>query len=204
MVTDADEIELKEGGVRIRLEHTFEDLRLHTEIGGEPSVVSLPHLGDNFGGHEFVVSEDERYVALFVYSGQSEVGYEVFEVADALQHVAGQRWVYGEGHPPTFSDDSRYVVLAVALNSMVWSEEPAAHGVEWAWLQIRDLYDGSVSEHRIFARVPPDAEEPYDRSCYPRIERFTADELTLDTEWGDMLVLKLPLAPHVVVPGPPE
>jgi hypothetical protein len=65
--------ELDEGSLEFELDG---GLRLTLRWGDQErpsSDVVLPVPASGYGGHEFVVSDDERYAALFLSSGQSEV-----------------------------------------------------------------------------------------------------------------------------------
>ncbi|HEX5634951.1 MAG TPA: hypothetical protein VFX50_17025, partial [Gemmatimonadales bacterium] len=68
-----------------------------TPEGNELARAPLPYPVAGYGGHELVLSAQERYLALFLYSGQSEVGYELFGFRPELVHLGGFAYVFGEG-----------------------------------------------------------------------------------------------------------
>ena len=76
--------------------------------------LDLPYPSAGYGGSELVVSPDERVVAMFVYSGQSQVGYELFRI-DAkratIDHFGGMPYVVGEGDVPVWSPDGRWLAM---------------------------------------------------------------------------------------------
>jgi hypothetical protein len=57
-----------------------DDLRL--EYGR--AVITLPYPNAGYGGHELVRSPDGRHLAVFLYSGQSEQGWELFQLEPVL------------------------------------------------------------------------------------------------------------------------
>jgi hypothetical protein len=126
----------------------------------------------NFGGSELVVSPDQRLAALFIYSGQSEVGYELFGLEPTLQRLGGLPYVHGDGGAPLFSPDGRWLVLATTTVPRVrgtgeYAEEvlvPHASGeflVDWAQLFVHPLPDGPIERLDvgmcIAASTDPDA-----------------------------------------------
>jgi len=69
-------------------------------------------------------------VALFLDSGRGTHGFELFAVRPTFRHVGGLPQVPGAGHPPVFSPDSRWLVLALdegsAVQVLVWRPGLAA------------------------------------------------------------------------------
>lgn len=64
------------------------------------------------GGVELVVSPDERTVAVFLFSGQSSQGYELFSL-EPFARIGGLAETHGHGSAPMFSPDSAYLVSLV-------------------------------------------------------------------------------------------
>lgn len=106
----ANEVELEAGTLRRIGGGVIVEL---ARTGGELERVELPYPRNGFGGSELVVSPDQHWAALFVYSGQSEQGWELFELAPKLRHVGGLPYVRGQGMAPAFSPDSRYIAMTV-------------------------------------------------------------------------------------------
>src|SRR5262245_14852795 len=100
---------------------TFEvDEELLLTLGDARAVLSYPHLG--FGGHALVVSADESYLALFLFSGQSEQGWELFELP-SLKHLGGLPYSEGEGDAPRFSSDSKWLAMLVTVTPRLRGSE---------------------------------------------------------------------------------
>ena len=76
--------------------------------------VDLPYPSAGYGGSELVISSDERTVAMFVYSGQSQVGYELFRIdakKGSIERISGMPYEVGEGDAPVFSPDGRWLAM---------------------------------------------------------------------------------------------
>lgn len=123
--------------------------------GGEESV-RLPYPREGVGGVELVVSGDERWVAVFVFSGQSEQGWELFALEPVLGLASRRPYEQGEGRAPRFSPDSRWLVMAMTASpkergSGRDAEDILGRGVtgqvllEWATLYLHALLDGSTT-----------------------------------------------------------
>lgn len=80
----------------------------------------------NYGGYELVLSPDEAFAALYMHSGQSEQGYELFAVADEIRHLPGLPFVLGEGGPPEFSPgDAHLAFLNFMPSDVCLLDDPA-------------------------------------------------------------------------------
>src|SRR5262245_41871257 len=87
--------------------------------GGATGEIVLPYPQFGHGGHELVVSPNEDYLALYLFSGQSEQGWELFSLVPELRHVGSLPYVEGEGDPPQFSLDGRWLAMMVAVEPRV-------------------------------------------------------------------------------------
>lgn len=145
---------LRCGDLFVELEHAPERIER----------VTLMRPLSGVGGHELVVSPDQRLAALFVYSGQSEQGYELFELAPSLRHAGGLPYVHGQGDAPVFSADSRWLVMAVTGGWTVRETgehaedvlDPDARGtvlLDWAQLYVQRVPDGAVEHVAIGTEV---------------------------------------------------
>ena len=76
------------------------------------SKVRVAEWRGGIGGVELVVSPDERSVAVFLFSGQSSQGYELFSL-EPLVRIGGLAETHGHGSAPRFSPDSRYLVSLI-------------------------------------------------------------------------------------------
>lgn len=181
-----------------------------TRTDGSVDRVALPYPTAGLGGLELVVSADERFVALFVYSGQSEQGWELFEVDPAaqpsLRHVSSLPYVHGEGLAPVFSPDSRMLAMAVTggwleRGSGRHAEEmlaPEARGeilVDWGMLYVQQLPTGEVQQSPIgtWIRRSMEIDDLYGWDLYEPPRFVGRRRLALPLPWGATLELDLPL-----------
>lgn len=155
----ADEVALESAVLRRLRSSIGVDLVHHD---GRTERTELPSPQAGFGGSEIVVSPDQHWAALFVYSGQSEQGWELFELAPTLRHVGGLPYVRGEGMAPAFSPDSRYLAMAVVGEAAGWTERATGRHAE-------DILDASAAEDEsvlvdwavlYWQRIPEESDAP--------------------------------------------
>lgn len=174
---------------------------------GAPDEVAPFEPGTPVGEYAFVVSPDERYVAVFIESGDRTHGFELFEVRPAFRHIGGLSAVPGDGRPPVFSVDSRWLVEFVAdgyrvrgtdqhFTDLFDKRSGARVMLDWASLRVLRLPDGEL--HRVDVGV----EMPV--SAYPHeyTEWDTEDAVRFTA--GDVAVLRMPWGQEVAVPLPPS
>jgi hypothetical protein len=179
---------------------------------GEMARVAIPYPAAGYGGHELVLSAEERYLALFLYSGQSEVGYELFYFQPLLRHVCSFPYVSGEGFGPAFSPDECRLGLAWATNPMLCLLDEGVEGehfttaewvVDWAKLRIQELPDGPATSCNVRLRLGPGFPFEGNDSFYPeRLEVVGGEEARFRTTWGELVRAPLPLPSSLVVAGP--
>lgn len=167
--------------------------------------VRLPYPREGYGGHEIVLSPRQHYAALFLYSGQSEVGYELFALGHGLQHLGGLPYVYGEGDRPVFSPDERWLVMIWETYFDWWSEAAAAaragtHVVDWGEIAVQELPHGPIECVPIRARIPPGWQPEASSWTAPTDLRFASPhELRVRTPWGTEPAIPFPLPPDPVI-----
>jgi hypothetical protein len=183
--------------------------------GRGDQVVRLPPPVAGLEGLELVVSPDERYACLFVYSGQSQQGWELFEVEPALRHVSSLPYVHGEGLAPVFSPDSRYVAMVVTRQPTERGTgkkaekllKPDATGevlIDWAMLYAQRVPSAPVEASPVgtWVKCSMEAGELLGWDLYESL-RFTGKHrLVLPLPWGGVLELGLPLGGPVTTPSP--
>src|SRR5262245_39968893 len=171
--------------------------------------VSIPCPRAGYGGHELLLSAKERYLAMFLYSGQSEVGYELFHFRPRLQHICSFGYVLGEGLGPVFSSDECRLGLAWATNPMLCLlDEGVEHLptgerlVDWAKLRIQELPDGPAASCNVCVRVGPWFPLEGNDSFYPERLEIVGEQTLFQTTWGEQVRASLPLPCSLVIPGP--
>jgi hypothetical protein len=173
---------------------------------------AIPYPWHGYGGHELLLSAKERYLAMFLYSGQSEVGYELFCFRPRLQHVCSFGYVFGEGFGPAFSSDERWIGLAWATNPTIDLDDEGLGGkdsttaesvVDWAQLRIQELPDGPATTCNIQLRVGSGFPLESNDSFYPEhLEIAGSGEACFHTAWGEQVRTSWPLPSVLVIPGP--
>ncbi len=204
-----EELETQSGG-RVRVE-TRGALDVISEQAGETQRVRLPYPQSGYGGHEIVLSKSERYLALFLWSGQSEVGYELFANRPALAHLSSFPYTYGMGLGPAFSSDESLFAMAWTTNSGLHVEDEvelsqgltaAPCTLPWASVRIQPLPAGPPQTCDIDVKIP--AGFPFETDDrYDALDLVvTEHEVHLRAEWGTAVRIPLPLPPRVVIEGP--
>lgn len=191
--------------------------RLGILVDGELAA-SVPYPPAGYGGHELLLSAGERYLVMWLYSGQSEVGYELFHFRPSVIHLASLPYERAEGDGPVFAPDESKLALARATNwnLMVYLD---ADGLEvpldedarttreavlvWAVLSVQELPDGALTSCRLLVRAPAGSIAEAD-DCYPPSELAfrTPGALELRTGWGARVHVPLPLPESIMLRGP--
>lgn len=184
--------------------------------GHADQVVRLPSPAEGLEGLELVVSPDERYACLLVYSGQSHQGWELFELEPTLSHVSSLPYVPGEGLAPVFSPDSRYLAMIVTTGRSERGTgedaenllDPEGKGevlIDWAMLYTQRVPSGVVEASPVgtWVKRSIEAGELLGWDLYESL-RFTGKHrLVLPLPWGTTLELGLPLGGPITTPSPP-
>ncbi len=111
------------------------------EAGGELASFTLPsQFCGNFGGSEIVFSPRGEFAAIFMHSGQSEQGYELFAVAGEVRHLGGVPFAIGSGGPPVFApDDSRVVLLNFRSGEVYCDEADGRARINYSRVYVQPL-----------------------------------------------------------------
>jgi hypothetical protein len=180
------------------------------------SSVALPRPSSGYGGHELVVSRDERLAALFLYSGQSEVGFELFELGAKLRPIFSLPYVLGDADPPRFSADATWLVMLVRThggfgwyddsdNLFDHADPPPAEDratgdrrvwrLPWAELHVVHVPTRTPSQAAITIETdapPTSAVLHATWSTHDRLVAVDAEAAELLLPWGETLRISLP------------
>jgi hypothetical protein len=159
-------------------------------------------------GAELLLSPNERYLALYLYSGQSEEGYELFYFRPLLEHICSFGLVPGEGYV-AFSSDERWFGHARSTNPELCllekGVEHLSNGeclVDWATLRVQELPPGRATSCNLRVHVGPGFPLEGGASLYPEGLEIVEDEARFHTGWGEQVCAPLPLASSLIIPGP--
>jgi hypothetical protein len=137
--------------VRVEVSNTEIVVVVEAPKGGVLARTAIPYPTAGCGGCEILLSAKERYLAMFLYSGQSEVGYELFYFRPHLQHISSFGYVFGEGTGPVFSSDERWLALAWATNpELCLLDEGVEHLptserlLDWVTLRIQERFSDEL------------------------------------------------------------
>lgn len=183
--------------------------------------IDLPYPSAGYGGSEVVVSPDERTAAMFVYSGQSQVGYELFRI-DAkkglIERVSGMPYEVGEGDAPVFSPDGRWLVMLASAGPYERDTgeyvedllDPEADDgdeivADLAQLFVQAIPDigrpGPVERHFVGATIRKNAD--FDAiaswSAYDALSFSPEGRLVLAPKWATRVELDLPIAGEITL-----
>jgi hypothetical protein len=175
------------------------------------STVTLPCPRRGYGGVRLSISRQARYAAALLYSGQSEVGYELFSLAPSLKHIGGLPYMHGESDLTAmpFSPDESLVAVAVEENCFWWAdpeneEAPAVGGrVEWAALLVHRIGRKKPSRYPLVVDLPAGWRAPED-GTWPAKLRFEKDNsISLVPPWGKRFSFEVPPRQQsIVIPAP--
>lgn len=165
--------------------------------GETRSAVRLPYPSAGYGGHELVVSPRGRYLALFLFSGQGEVGYELFTLGRELEHIGGLDYMFGEGDHPVFAPDERSLVMCwETYFHWVRDQVPTERNrvITWGEITVHALPDGPIERRQLQARLPDGwRPEPWAWTAPTDLHFVHGRELKLKTPWGSEPSLPFPL-----------
>lgn len=204
LMDESSSIRVGEGTVAV----AYEGSQMVVMLSSDSSISRLvmPYPNEGVGGEEFIVSDDGCYLALFLNSGQSEVGYELFELEPQLRRLSGLPYVWGEGNAPIFSPGSKWIAIASAVNPHLRLDELVEDSVStidvqsWAELRVQGVPHGDLA---LCARsLTPAADYDLDDALYPEIEFISDDQILLKTPWETEFTIDLPLPESLTITAP--
>jgi hypothetical protein len=179
---------------------------IRSESGSpSPEVVRLPAWRGGVGGMEWALSPDQRHAALFVYSGQSSQGFEVFALTPRLVRIGGLPEAFGHGDAPTFSPGGGWLVTWSDTDRRIhpsgeYFEDVQDDGavdrvvVEWAVLHVMRMPEATILTVPVTAEIArsTSVDAVHEWKTYDAL-RFVSDEvLVLRMPWGEDANVRLP------------
>ncbi|MEM6996875.1 MAG: hypothetical protein AAF721_40610 [Myxococcota bacterium] len=182
---------------------------------GTEQRLALARWPGGVGGMELVLSPDERYAALHVYSGQSTQGFELVRLAPELSRLGGLPDTYGHGDAPVFSPDGRWLVSLMTSECRVrgtdqhfevLQDEHATTRVvvDWAQLPVLRLPDAVVQTFAVGVEIPlcTDIERVHEFAAYGAVGFADDGAVVLRMPWGEHLRVALPVVEGIVSTDP--
>lgn len=178
------------------------------------SEVALPFPSAGYGGAVLSISHHANFAAALLYSGQTEVGYELFALSPTLQHVGGMPYLFGECDftPVQFSPDE--ALAAFASEKPFWWgdpneadtdwDTPAVGGrAEWAALFVHRLGENRPSRHVLVVDVQA-GWHPSEDPTWPAALRFeSTNTLSLKVPWASRFSFEIPVNQQpILIPSP--
>lgn len=191
-------------------------LTLTWEDGRGRSVLERPVPASGYGGHELVVAPDARCVAVFLTSGQHEVGFELVEVGRRLHPMFDLPHVRGDASAPVFTPNGAWLVMLVRTwDARSWHdadgnpvERPRrddddarssddARAGEWSlrWAELYALHVPTLQLVRSEIEVVTDRLPDVDLArwtTFGRLATLDDDRVEIELPWGDRTELRLP------------
>jgi hypothetical protein len=183
--------------------------------GLSDEVVRLPRWTGGVGGMELSASPDEKYLALFIYSGQSSQGYELLALRPKLERIGGLAEGFGHGTAPVFSPGGSCLATWISREIRVREsgeyfedmQDPDSDlevVVDWSRLYVQPLPGSAIQSFPVGVAIPlsADLDEVSEWDTYDAIEFVAEDELTLQMPWGETLRVSLPAPAAITAEGP--
>lgn len=167
------------------------------------SLIHLPGWRGGIGGLELVLSADERFAVVFLYSGQSSQGFEVFELEPTLRHVGTAPERRGHGSAPQFcgsfvvsflDTDPKLRDTGEYFEEVQDAADDRRCVVDWAALQIFSLSDATLVTVPVGVELARSTDLDLVQSWEPfDVLRVSGpNEVTLALPWGDSMRVALP------------
>lgn len=158
----------------------------------------------NFGGSQIVISPGGAFAALYMHSGQSEQGYELFAVSGEIRRLAGVPFAVGHGGPPIFAPDESRLALVNFWPGAVHRVGAQGLRVAYAELFIQSLNPAEPPRRHLVLVDAPDP-APLERDFHgPRQVRFVgAAALSFALPGGVQALVALPADDEILVSPPP-
>ncbi len=175
--------------------------------------VDISYPMEGLGGGEFIPFPSEKLILLSIYSGQSEEGYELFNMDGGLRHILGSGYIYGEAASYGFSSDEREIIMGLPFLCSEWwlpwddedIEKDSANDCyfDFGTLRIHNIENDQVTDHTLRIYPPKDwvpARKDYEPFLSPRFK--SPKRVTFNMPWG-LEEIEFPL-PDIIIFHPPD
>jgi hypothetical protein len=217
MATETDTVHLGQTGFRLDVDSRSGPVFKLLDWPADTirSTITLAYPSAGCGGVVLSISRQARYAAAILYSGQSEIGYQLFSLTPSLKHLACFPFMSGESDLTAmqFSPDESLVAIAVEERSLWWTDPsdesadwdtPAVGGpVQWSVLLVHSFGDEMPSRYPLIVDLPAGWCGSED-GTWPAKLRFENDNrISLKPPWGKRFSFDVPLRQQsIVIPAP--
>jgi hypothetical protein len=205
----AEHSQLRDGRT-IRFEDGWPDMCAVLEDNGvEIGSARVPRPSAGYGGHDLIVSPHESYAAVYIFSGQSQDGYELFELRPTLRRLEGVPYVRGEGGLLAFSSDEHWLAFATSVNPALTDAlgdgATSERLTRWLELRMQELPRGPIVVSIVAVRFAVDVEVGGDAIFYPESMEFVSPmRVRITAPWGGSVTVSAPGSELVIMRGPPH
>lgn len=176
-------------GRRIILQDDEEIILSLVSKDGTETTLVFPHLSGNYGGGSLVVSPSENYVIFSYFSGESEEGFALLELAnDQLKLLYDSAYLYGEDANYCFADHEKILVQTFRTGAWYQGEAETDENGELYYqfgeLNLLSLETYTLERHPILVYPSSDwIEEETDVGTF-RFSEITNGMLRVEMPWG--------------------
>lgn len=151
-------------GRRIVL-HDEDDISLClVSNNGVEELLPFSHLSGNYGGGTLLLSPSQRYVIFSYFSGESEEGFALLEIANnRLKLLYDSDYLYGEDANYSFANDERTIIQTFRTGAWYQNEaeidENGDMYYEFGELNLLSLETNNLNRHTILIYPSDDWKE---------------------------------------------
>lgn len=190
-------------GRRIVL-HDEDDISLSLVLNnGVEEALSFSHLSGNYGGGTLLLSPSQRYVIFSYFSGESEEGFALLEIANnRLKLLYDSDYLYGEDANYSFANNERTIIQTFRTGAWYQNEaeidENGDMYYEFGELNLFSLETNNLNRHTILVYPSDDwKEEETDIGTF-LFSGITDGMLRVEMPWG-IEAFEYPLQETLVV-----
>lgn len=190
-------------GRRIVL-HDEDDISLSLVLNnGVEEALSFSHLSGNYGGGTLLLSPSQRYVIFSYFSGESEEGFALLEIANnRLKLLYDSDYLYGEDANYSFANNERTIIQTFRTGAWYQNEaeidENGDMYYEFGELNLLSIGTNNLNRHTILVYPSDDwKEEETDIGTF-LFSGITDGMLRVEMPWG-IEAFEYPLQETLVV-----
>ena len=184
--------------------HDEDDISLSlVSNNGVEETLPFSHLSGNYGGGSLLLSPSQRYVIFSYFSGESEEGFALLEIANnQLKLLYDSDYIYGEDANYGFTNDERTIIQTFRTGAWYKDEaeidENGDMYYEFGELNLLSLETNNLNRHTILVYPSDDwKEEETDVGTFA-FSGIADGMLRVEMPWGSE-AFRYPLQETLVV-----